>query len=366
MSTNKLTRLNHLIALANRTKSEFTALDAKIQDIVTVGGQPNVIETIKLNGVTQTVTDKAVDLVITHPEYSLVKAENSGDYAAVYNLTKDGTIVGASINIPKDLVVKSGSVNAEGNIVLVLNDEANTEIVIDAKSLIEYVTSGSATGDMVVINVSDDHKVTATITDGTITLAKLADEVKNAWDAKGSAATAEQNAKDYADGLAGNYDAKGAAAQALADAKAYADGLADDYDAAGSAAQALTDAKAYADGLAGNYDAKGAAATAEQNAKAYAGELNTAMDTRMQAVEGKAHEHTNKTVLDGISATKVTAWDSAEQNAKDYADGLAGNYDAKGSAATAESNAKAYVDAMIASDTEVTAALDEVFGAANA
>ncbi len=36
----------------------------------------------------------------------------------------------------------------------------------------------------------------------------------------------------------------------------------------------------------------------------------------------KKHSHANGTVLDGISAEKVTAWDAAEQNAKDYADGL--------------------------------------------
>lgn len=113
------------------------------------------------------------------PEYTIVKAADSGDYAAVYNLTKDGTIVGASINIPRDMVVKSGSV-VGNEIVLVLNDEAATEIKIPVASLIEYVTSGSATGDMVVINVDDDHKVTATITDGTITLAKLTTEVQTA------------------------------------------------------------------------------------------------------------------------------------------------------------------------------------------
>lgn len=112
------------------------------------------------------------------PEYTIVKAAESGDYAAVYNLTKDGVAVGASINIPKDMVVKSGSVDADGNIVLVLNDEANTEIVIEASKLIEYVTSGSAAGDMVFVTVSDDHKVTATITDGTITEAKLTTELQ--------------------------------------------------------------------------------------------------------------------------------------------------------------------------------------------
>ena len=67
-------------------------------------------------------------------------------------------------------------------------------------------------------------------------------DLANTYDAKGSAATAEQNAKDYAkdyaDGLAGNYDAKGSAATAEQNAKDYADGLAVNYDAVGSAAAA--------------------------------------------------------------------------------------------------------------------------------
>lgn len=120
------------------------------------------------------------------PEYTIVKDANAGDYAAVYHLAKDGVnIEGSTINIPKDMVVKSGSVNAEGNIVLVLNDEANTEIVIDAKTLIEYVTSGSTADSQVIVTVSEDHKVTATIgagkigttelADGSVTTAKIAD-----------------------------------------------------------------------------------------------------------------------------------------------------------------------------------------------
>lgn len=35
------------------------------------------------------------------------------------------------------------------------------------------------------------------------------------------------------------------------------------------------------------------------------------MNSKITALEGKAHEHTNKTVLDGITAEKVTSWDSA-------------------------------------------------------
>lgn len=44
---------------------------------------------------------------------------------------------------------------------------------------------------------------------------------------------------------------------------------------------------------------------------------------------------------------KVTKWDAAEANAKAYADGLASNYDASGSAAQALTDAKAYTDSEI-------------------
>ena len=37
----------------------------------------------------------------------------------------------------------------------------------------------------------------------------------------------------------------------------------------------------------------------------------TEMNSKITALEGKAHEHTNKAVLDGITAEKVTSWDSA-------------------------------------------------------
>ena len=56
-------------------------------------------------------------------------------------------------------------------------------------------------------------------------------------------------------------------------------------DVDGSIAKALKDAKAYADGLAANYDAKGAADGALAAAKTYADGKDTAMNTRVTAVE---------------------------------------------------------------------------------
>ena len=130
---------------------------------------------------------------VTIPEYSLKKldAATTG-MSASYQLTKDGTGIGAVIDIPKDMMVKSGSVQtyeagslpagvAEPGtyIVLVLNDTAETKLYINVGNLIEYVTSGSVEGDMVFINIDPQtHKVTATITDGTVTEVKLHADVK--------------------------------------------------------------------------------------------------------------------------------------------------------------------------------------------
>ena len=69
-----------------------------------------------------------------------------------------------------------------------------------------------------------------------------------------------------------------------------------------------------------------AKANAISSAKTYADSLNTAMDSRVDALETSSHSHDNKTVLDGITTQKVTAWDAAKANAissaKTYADSL--------------------------------------------
>jgi len=70
----------------------------------------------------------------------------------------------------------------------------------------------------------------------------------------------------------------------------------------------------------------------------------TAAIARIAALEAKAHEHANKAELDKIADGDVAKWNAAEQNAKDYADGLASNYDAAGSAEQALTDAKAYAD----------------------
>lgn len=122
---------------------------------------------------------------LTVPVYSVVEDKTSTEYSAVYHLTKDGENIGAAINIPKDMVVKSGTVetNPTGKpagtyLVLTLANATEDKIYINVGDLIEYVTAGESPDGMVVISVSDDHKVTATLGDASITEAKLHADVK--------------------------------------------------------------------------------------------------------------------------------------------------------------------------------------------
>lgn len=76
------------------------------------GAQVNVIEGVKVNGTSQTITNKVVDIIIpSASSYTMVQvATPASQYSAQYYLSKDGVQVGATINIAKDMVVSSGSV----------------------------------------------------------------------------------------------------------------------------------------------------------------------------------------------------------------------------------------------------------------
>ena len=237
-----------------------------------------------------------------------------------------------------------------------------------------------------------------------------ADGLAKNYDKFGDAAQALIDAKSYADGLAGNYDAAGAAATALKDAKDYADGLNEAMDTRVKVLEGIDHDKLVADAIAEVVasadtsfdtlkeiadwilnDTTGAASMANDIADLKAINADTRLDA-LEAISGQSHVHGNKDVLDGISSEKVAAWDAAKQNAKDYADGqvaeailsantaaadaqaaaeataaadatskaniaeqnaksyadgLAGNYDAAGSAESALTEAKSYADGLV-------------------
>lgn len=241
---------------------------------------------------------------VAHPEYSVVKDTDSGEYSAVYHLTKGGANVGVPINIPKDLVIESGSVHTyeagalpadvtePGTyIVLVLANATNDKLYIKVDDLIEYVTSGSKTGDMIFVNVDPlSHEVTATITDGTITKAKLTAAIQASLDKADSAiqsvVESATNGNITVDGaevkVHGLADAAYTTVASLnADAKSYADAATEavvgtDADTADSLT--IYGARAYADA---------AAKTAEDVAKFAASDAIAALDVTDEAKTGE-------------------------------------------------------------------------------
>ncbi len=118
-----------------------------------------------------------------------------------YTFSQGGTNIG-TIDIPKDYVNNIiGIVSQDGSgnsgIFLKVNTAptgADTPVYdyVDVSGLVEYVTSGSQSGDMIFVTVDPQtHKVTATITDGTVTKPKLHADVQTSL---GKADTALQDA----------------------------------------------------------------------------------------------------------------------------------------------------------------------------
>ena len=332
---------------ANNASTAVANLETRFDEIVAVGGEPNAINKIQVNGTELSITDKTVNIAVPVSFSDLT--DNSGFDARITAAQSQADKgVADAKKVADDLsTLASGQVTTNANDIANLKtktDSTNTvvsgqgerisaietnisttitpaiEALVAKDTEIEGVIAGH-TGNITALQTKDgelaglintnaqnidaintkigtvatDKTVVDMIADAITSASRYADSLAGNYDEAGAANKAFEDAKQYADGLAVNYDDFGSAAQALVDAKAYADGLAGNYDAAGAADGALVAAKAYADGLAGNYDAKGSAEAAETAAKA-------------------------------------------------YADSLASNYDASGSAAKALTDAKAYTD----------------------
>lgn len=114
-------------------------------------------------------------------------------------------------------------------------------------------------------------------------------------------------------------DGDGSVADQIADVKA---------ELQGELAQAIADAKTDASNkdavvLA---EAQKASTAVQTNLDTHTnnGDIHVTAEqkTAWTTAAGKAHEHSNLTVLEGITAAKITAWDAAEGNAKTHANNL--------------------------------------------
>ena len=351
-------------------------------------------------------------------EYSIKKLEAANDgMSASYQLTKDGKGVGTVIDIPKDMVVKSGTVETykAGNlptgvavagtyIVLVLANEAEDKLYINVDGLIEYVTGGSTADDAIQVNVtSDTHKVTASVKEGSLTLAMMDAGVKASLAKADSAVQKVEvgttNGTIKVDGnevaVAGLQDAAYATVESLnATAQDKADAaktalIGKDTDT--DAENTIKGAKKYADKVAAasadiNYtdtvvekkfvtavnQAKGKIEVTRKALEAadiptieqsqvnglgttLAGKQDTvAFNTAYDAVNNKA------ATMSDISAAKTAlVGEAATAAAEDNTIEGAKKY-ADGKASAAESNAKAYADSIVSGDGGITKKVEEL------
>lgn len=197
--------------------------------------------------------------------------ENTTDsvYAKVYTVKQGETTVG-TINIPKDMVVSSGTVETNPDddhlgtfIVLTLANATEDKLYINVGTLVDiYTPQAGATQVQLAINTTTreisativagsitaaelaaDAVTTVKIADGNITFAKLAASVQTSL---GLADSAVQSVVEGTTNGTITVDGTEVKVHGLSDAAFKA---ATDFDPAGAADAALEDAKEYADGL---------------------------------------------------------------------------------------------------------------------
>jgi len=123
------------------------------------------------------------------------------------------------------------------------------------------------------------------------------------------------------------------------------------YDDNGTPTQYAT-VKAYVEGYVG----AAVAAVHSHDNKAVIDGITATLVSNWNTAYTNNHTHSNKSVLDGITAADIAAWNAAEQNAKNYADGLAANYATAAQGALADTALQA-TDVIALTSAEIDAAI---------
>ena len=325
--------------------------------------------------------DGLVEALPAAAEYSIVKAETATEgFAASYNLTKDGVATGTTINIPKDYLVKSGSIKTVDTadtpvagykvgdkyidfIVNTVDGEGNeSHLYLLVSELVDAYTAGAG------IEISADNVVSIVTQDGTKEVGGITDE--DYAEFKGAVTTAN-DAKAAIEAI------NNADTGILAQAKEYADSKDEAIEAAQSAADTAQGEVDALETLVGTIP-EGATAT---NVVDYAEEIVAALeangydDTEVRGLISDNTTAIEKNATD-IAAVKETADSAVQEVVSDTANGTIAvdgtdvavtglgtaaykadtDFEVAGAATEAENNAKTYSDGLnTAMDTRVTA-----------
>lgn len=116
---------------------------------------------------TATAAQTAAEEAKTQSVVTVEKEEAAEEGAIVsYVVKQNGVQVGSKINVPKDVVVKSGKiVDIEGvkNLEITLSDADETKINIPVGELADVYTAENAEGAKVNVTVNDEHKISAAL-----------------------------------------------------------------------------------------------------------------------------------------------------------------------------------------------------------
>lgn len=107
-------------------QSDLSALSTRVDDIVTTGGEPNVIDTIQVNGTAQAVTNKAVNISVPTNNNQLTNGagyQTSAQVQSAINSALSG-ITGIDFQVVQSLPASG----AAGTIYLVSNSGSGQNI----------------------------------------------------------------------------------------------------------------------------------------------------------------------------------------------------------------------------------------------
>lgn len=269
LGTLKLTGGSDITSVLTRLTQAETDID-NVEAAIGTLSSLTTTEKGNLVGAINEVLQKVADTK-TASAVSIEEDTTSSDYAKVYTV-KQGTTTIGTINIPKDMVVQSGTVQTNPDdehqgtfIVLTLANATADKIYIEVGTLVDiYTAEQNATQVQLVIN-STTREISATVVAGSITSAELAaDAVTTVKIADGNVTYAKL-AADVQTSLGKADSAVQSVIEGTTNGTISVDGTAVAVHGLGDAAFKASTA----------FDAAGAADTAEQNAKTYADSLMT-------------------------------------------------------------------------------------------
>ena len=186
--TSKLTKLAALKALAQKVQSSYalqkdlTALSERVDDLVTAGGEPNKLEGIKVNGTLLTLTNKIADILIhestTNGNISVnnVDVPIHGLAALAYKSEVSESDLAASLKAILDAKAKQADLDTltgtgEGSISKMIDaainkfatDVTDDDVVNSYKELIDWVATHGPEATQMASGISENKTAIANL-----------------------------------------------------------------------------------------------------------------------------------------------------------------------------------------------------------